>query len=144
MYRPSSAIVLVAGLTLGLLGCREGSNPVESSPPDFPGGGLSADFTTQGGPGWTKPPEPVFTPSPADYYAPSLDEAKDARTVVAVHVGISRGKTLETRLEESSGNPALDDAALRVLRDFEWEPGYIGDAPVAGWLQIPFEIRANR
>lgn len=144
MYRPSSFIVLAVCLAFPGLGCRDGSNPVESSPPDLPGGGLSADFTTQSGPGWTRPPAPVFTPSPAQYYAPSLDEAVDGRAVVAVHIGASRGKTLKTRLEVSSGNPALDNAALRVLGDFEWEPGLIGDTPVAGWLRIPFELRVNR
>lgn len=141
MGRPAALLVLGAGFALGVLGCRAAPNPVDVASQDGPGGVVRGDFTGQGAPGWTKAPQPVFTPPPAQYYAPSLDEAVDGRTVVAVHVGASRGKTLEARLEVSSGNPDLDDAALRVLGDFEWEPGYVGNTPVAGWVRIPFELK---
>lgn len=142
MLRQSTLVVLASGFVLVGLGCR--GAPTDVSFPGPPDGVVHADFTGQGAPQWTKAPHPVFTPAPAQYYAPSLAEAVDGRAVVTVHVGASRGKTLKTRLDESSGNPALDDAALRVLSDFEWEPGYIGDAPVAGWLRIPFELKVNQ
>jgi protein TonB len=40
------------------------------------------------------------------------------------------------QIRQSSGNSALDQAALRVARVFQFTPGSRGNAPVGGWVSV--------
>jgi len=47
------------------------------------------------------------------------------------------GQVRETRLRASSGQPALDSAALRLARMLRFAPALRGRVPVSIWIQIP-------
>ncbi|MGD8322468.1 MAG: TonB family protein [Gemmatimonadota bacterium] len=47
------------------------------------------------------------------------------------------GRVGEVRVDKTSGNPAVDEAALRVLRDAAFAPGAIEGIPVALWTSFP-------
>ncbi len=53
------------------------------------------------------------------------------------------GEVADTRISQSSGNPALDDAALSVANIYEFTPALNVDRPVPVWVQYPitFEVR---
>lgn len=53
------------------------------------------------------------------------------------------GRVLDTRIQQSSGYEALDDAALRVAGGMRFSPAYNMDQRVAVWVAIPitFETR---
>lgn len=102
--------------------------------------------------------EPVFTPYTA---RPEFKDLEEARRVVARHypedlkdAGIggtvvvwafvdSAGNVANVRLRESSGNEALDAAALVVAREWEFTPARNRGECVAVWMAIPiiFAVR---
>ena len=53
------------------------------------------------------------------------------------------GEVADTRISQTSGHAALDDAALRVADVFEFKPALNRDEPVPVWVQFPitFEVR---
>lgn len=53
------------------------------------------------------------------------------------------GQVAKVQIHESSGHPALDEAALAVGRQMEFEPALNGDEPVAVWVSLPvmFEVQ---
>ncbi|MCH1570201.1 MAG: energy transducer TonB, partial [Longimicrobiales bacterium] len=44
---------------------------------------------------------------------------------------------------ESSGHPALDDAALNVAGAYEFSPARNGDEDVPVWVQFPITFRSD-
>jgi bla regulator protein blaR1 len=64
--------------------------------------------------------------------------------VVVVYFFIDKeGVVAEAQVEQSSGHPALDQAAVRVARQFRFSPALNQGEPVPVWVQIPirFETR---
>lgn len=49
----------------------------------------------------------------------------------------------KVQIHESASHPALDEAALAVGRQMEFEPALNGDEPVAVWVSLPimFEVQ---
>jgi TonB family protein len=108
--------------------------------------------------GFRAPGEPTFTPftvapevqNRAEViralereYPPVLRDAGIGGSAVAwMHVD-SNGRLVEARLRESSGFPALDEAALRVAETFLFSPALNLDDPVAVWVQIPITFQAR-
>lgn len=65
------------------------------------------------------------------------------RAAVQVYID-EEGRVQDTRIDESSGHQALDEASLRVARTMRFEPAYDADgAAVAVWIEVPltFQIR---
>jgi len=79
-------------------------------------------------------------------YPPVLREA-GVGGVVAVffHIGADGGVE-DARIAESSGYPALDEAALRTASAFRFSPAFNRGEPVPVWIQIPlrFEVGDNQ
>lgn len=76
-------------------------------------------------------------------YPPLL---RDAGIEGAVRVWFrldAAGKVVETRVDESSGHPSLDDAALRVADRMEFTPAMNRDRAVAVWVSIPITFRVR-
>ncbi len=76
-------------------------------------------------------------------YPPLLRDAGVGGTVIAwMHID-ANGRLLETRVRESSGHPALDEAALRVADSYLFSPARNLAEPVPVWVQIPITFRAQ-
>lgn len=51
------------------------------------------------------------------------------------------GRVSEARVTRSSGEPALDSAALAAIRQAEFSPAMLKDSPVEVWIQLPVTFR---
>jgi len=61
------------------------------------------------------------------------------RVVVDLHVDLG-GRVTETRVRQSSGVPACDEAVERWARTTRWTTAYNRDVPVAVWISQPVEL----
>ena len=105
-------------------------------------------------------PEPEFTPMTVRPTLTNSDEVSRALTraypallreagiggapVLWLHID-ETGIVDATRVHESSGYDALDEAAMRVAEAMRFTPAFDGDAVTATWVQIPirFAVVAN-
>lgn len=92
-------------------------------------------------------------PKPGDYVAystspdplnvlrpvyPSICRTMGAEGKVTLHVLVDKGGNVaKVRVLKSSGNEALDEAAMEALRASTFSPALQGDKPVAVWLSYP-------
>ena len=76
-------------------------------------------------------------------YPPVLRDAGIGGTVRIMVFIDERGVLTDLRIDESSGHQALDDAALRVGRVFDFSAALNDDKPVGAWIALPitFEVR---
>lgn len=75
------------------------------------------------------------------------DEARRLRQegVVLLRVQVSaKGRVDGVEIERSSGSPSLDQAAMRAVLRWEFEPARRGDAPVASTVTVPVRFRLDR
>ena len=100
--------------------------------------------------------EPTFLPFTA---APSIDNRdeivvalKEGYPALLRDAGIGgtvrvyfyidpEGLVQRTRLDESSGHPALDQAALRVADAFRFRPALNGSEPTSVWVSLPISFQ---
>lgn len=54
-----------------------------------------------------------------------------------------KGEVVKVRIHRSSGNDALDEAALAAARGARFTPAYQGDTPVSVWVSLPFAFRVR-
>lgn len=96
--------------------------------------------------------EPVFTPFTVapevrnrahiqraleEEYPPVLREAGiGGRTILYFHID-ETGEVTDIRVDESSGHPDLDEAALRVGAEFRFTPALNRDERVPVWIAVP-------
>ena len=92
-------------------------------------------------------------PKPGDYVAysispsplnvlrpvyPSICRTMGAEGKVTLHVLVDKGgQVAKVRVLKSSGNEALDEAAMEALKVSTFSPALQGDQPVAVWLSYP-------
>jgi TonB family protein len=92
-------------------------------------------------------------PKPGDYVAysispaplnvlrpvyPSICRNMGAEGKVTLHVLVDKsGQVAKVRVLKSSGNEALDEAAMEALKISTFSPALQGDKPVAVWLSYP-------
>jgi TonB family protein len=55
-----------------------------------------------------------------------------------------RGEVVRVQVQRSSGNAALDEAALEAARLSRFTPAMQGDSPVSVWISMPFAFRLGR
>jgi TonB family protein len=67
------------------------------------------------------------------------DAAVSSRTIVWMLVDAT-GVVQDVRINESSGQRELDEAALRVARVFRFSPATTGGRPVSAWITIPIQF----
>ena len=53
------------------------------------------------------------------------------------------GKVLDTVVKESTGDRAMAEAALRVVKVMEFEPAMIGDQAIKSVMDLPFNFATN-
>ena len=78
-------------------------------------------------------------------YPRHLRDAGIGGAVVVWFLVSDTGRVLDSRINRSSGNAQLDDAAIRVASVYRFTPGLDGNGndPVAVWIQLPitFSVR---
>lgn len=79
---------------------------------------------------------------PPRYPALARRRGQQGTVVLSVHVD-AQGRVSNLWLFESSGFRALDNAALKAVKDWLFEPGMQGGKKVAMWVRVPvrFELR---
>ncbi len=76
-------------------------------------------------------------------YPPLVRDAGIGGTVNVWFLISQTGRVLETQIQQSSGHPALDQAALRVAGVMEFSPALNRDEPVAVWVAFPVTFDPN-
>lgn len=76
-------------------------------------------------------------------YPPLLRDAGIGGTVKVYFFIDAEGRVQDTRIDESSGHPALDDAAMRVASVYRFSPALNRDEKVPVWVSFPitFQVR---
>lgn len=115
--------------------------------PELPEAGVTAADVTAG---------PTFTPftvrpdlknrqdvqaALVEEYPPLLRDAGVQGTVNVWFFIRDDGVVGDVRVQESSGHPALDEAALEVARVMEFTPALNGDDPVPVWVAFPITFQ---
>ena len=78
-----------------------------------------------------------------DNYPPLLRDAGIGGTVNVWIFLDETGRVLNTRLNETSGHDAFDQAALRVAETMEFTPALNRDTPVAVWFALDIKFEAQ-
>jgi len=69
----------------------------------------------------------------------SVDRTRSSTVVLHVHVD-AQGAVVRTRIEQSSGNPRIDEAAMHALRTARFEPYRFGGTAEAATLVLPMHV----
>jgi protein TonB len=128
-----SASGFFALVAIGALdGCRSGPEPTVTLPQDQPNAETRRD----------EPPVPL-DPEPTIDYPPALASQRIGGTVLLRLFVDSTGKVAaeSTRVQESSGYPALDSAALRAAPALRYAPALRNGTAVAAAFLQPFNFR---
>lgn len=87
------------------------------------------------------PTQPMARHTPPPEYPAELACYDVGGTVeLIMEIGVD-GMPQDVRVERSSGQPALDEAALAAVADWEFTPGTRGGQPVATDLRVPVTFR---
>jgi TonB family protein len=81
-------------------------------------------------------PEIISTDSPFRYPVAMWDEGVEGETLVMVRV-TEAGRVDSVYVLQSSGQPALDSAAIHGARDLRFSPGRREEKRVAMWAKVP-------
>ncbi|CAM3368507.1 energy transducer TonB [Pseudomonas floridensis] len=79
--------------------------------------------------GYLNNPPPVYPPAAARRH-------QQGTTLLRVHV-LASGRPDQVEVAQSSGVPALDDAAKAAVRQWSFTPAKRGETPVDGWVNVP-------
>ncbi|WP_143482458.1 energy transducer TonB, partial [Pseudomonas congelans] len=83
--------------------------------------------------GYLNNPPPVYPPAAARRH-------QEGTTMLRVHV-LPNGRTDQVQVLQSSGVPALDEAAQAAVRQWTFIPAKRGDTPVEGWVNVPMAFK---
>lgn len=95
------------------------------------------------------PPEPVTEPrgyagylkNPApDYPLVAQERGMQGRVVLKVHV-LATGKPDNVTVEQSTGFKILDDAAVKAVLAWSFDPAKRGSTPIDGWVKVPLSFK---
>jgi len=76
-------------------------------------------------------------------YPPLLRDAGIGGTIKVYVFVDEAGVVQDRRIHESSGHQALDDAAMRVAREFRFSPALNRDTPVGVWVSFPITFQPD-
>ncbi|MGD9161075.1 MAG: energy transducer TonB [Desulfobacteraceae bacterium] len=83
---------------------------------------------------------PLYRANPAPKY-PRMARKKGYQGTVLLSVYVNKeGKVDDLWLFESSGYKILDNAALKAVKDWLFEPGRRGDKAVDMWVEVPVKF----
>ena len=78
------------------------------------------------------------------YYPPLLRDAGVGGEVLIWFYVDEEGKVTKTALKKSSGEKALDNAALKVADLLQFAPARKDGQPIAAWIDLPIAFRPNQ
>ena len=88
-------------------------------------------------------PEEVEQVLMREYRASGLmEQGVEGTTIVWMFVN-ERGRVEDVRIGTSSGNEAVDQAALRVARVYRFKPALRRNKPVPRWIGLPITFAAR-
>ncbi len=87
-------------------------------------------------------PTPVSDVSPVEYPLESWKQNAEGTTHVRILV-TAEGGVEGVEVVESSGDPALDSAAVRGALAMEFEPALRGNTPIRAWKRLVVHFRAG-
>lgn len=124
-------VALAGALTLGAVGC--GKTP----PADQAGSGGSPGASAD-----QEPPVALNGDSPIQYPPRLFDQRVEGDVVLRLYVdSVGRLRPESSRVDESSGYPALDSAALTGARKLRFAPARRHGLPIATAFLQPVEFR---
>ncbi|MES2263801.1 MAG: TonB family protein [Pseudomonadota bacterium] len=97
------------------------------------------------------PPEPVTEPrgfvgyrsNPApDYPAFAQDRGLQGKVVLKVQV-LASGRAGQVTVDKSSGHKVLDDAAIKAVLAWAFDPARRGQTPIDGWVSVPLNFKLS-
>ncbi|MCF5468439.1 energy transducer TonB [Pseudomonas syringae] len=83
--------------------------------------------------GYLNNPPPVYPPAAARRH-------QEGTTLLRVHV-LPNGRADQVQVQQTSGVPALDEAAQAAVRQWTFIPAKRGDTPVEGWVNVPMAFK---
>lgn len=123
-----------AWLLLGLVGCRSKPEGIVTLSADAPNRALRRD----------EPPVPLNADSPVRYPEALAAQRLGGTVLLRLFVDSTGGVVAEsTSIQESSGYPALDSAALAAVPEFRYAPALRDGVPVAAPFLQPVTFRAS-
>jgi len=96
-------------------------------------------------------PEPVTEPrgfagylsNPAPVYpVQAQDRGLEGRVILKVHV-LASGKPDNVTVAKSSGHRILDDAAIKAVQAWAFDPAKRGRTPIDGWVNVPLNFKLS-
>jgi protein TonB len=96
-------------------------------------------------------PEPVteargfagYKNNPApDYPALAQDRGMQGRVLLKVHV-LASGKPDNVAVDKSTGFKILDDAAVKAVLQWTFDPAKRGQTPIDGWVTVPLNFKLS-
>lgn len=87
---------------------------------------------------------PRYMQNPAPDYPPAAQRQRQQGTVLLRVTVSANGRPLEIRVSKSSGSVALDEAAIRGVRKWLFEPARLGERSVVATVEIPVSFRLAR
>ncbi len=88
------------------------------------------------------PPAPLETPHP-EYPAIAKQAQVEGTVIVQILLDLDGG-VMQTRVARSSGNLALDEAAVDGAKKFKFTPAKQRDKPVRVWVSMPIVFRLEK
>jgi protein TonB len=97
-------------------------------------------------------PEPVVPPSadaqevnnPAPAYPAISKKLKEEGTVLLTILVTKEGRVAEAQIKTSSGHKRLDDAAIRAIKRWKFNPATQAGKPIDYWYEIDFEFSLKK
>ncbi len=91
---------------------------------------------------YDRQPQAIVLPKPV-YPEICLRTGIEGMVVIQVLID-KKGEVVRALVQKTSGNPALDEAALEAARLSRFTPAMQGDIPVSVWVSIPFTFKVSR
>jgi len=96
-------------------------------------------------------PEPVTEPRgyagyrnnpPPDYPALAQDRGLQGQVILKVRV-LATGKPESVTVDKTSGHKILDDAAIKAVTAWTFDPAKRGQTPIDGWVKVPLNFKLS-
>ena len=128
-----------------------GSDIATAAAPSSGPAGEGSQTPSPGGPHAPQPVpfvEAVFRSAslrnpPTQYPRLAIEHQWEGRVILRVQVLIN-GLAGQIHIEQGSGHPLLDDAAVQQVKTWHFIPARKGDQPVDSWVKVPVEFRLKR
>ena len=103
--------------------------PVQEAPPAPPAPPPEKITEPRGYAGYLRNPAP-------DYPTAAQERGLQGRVILKVNV-LASGKPADVLVAKTSGHRVLDDAAIKAVLSWTFDPARRGSTPIDGWVQVP-------